>query len=616
MVFRTRVDEGEGAFRALAESTSSAIFVYQGSRFRYVNPASEQITGYSRVELLGLNFWDLVHSEDRTMVRERGLARQRNEQVPNRYEFRLLRKDGETRWIDFTGATITFEGEPAALGTATDITERKHTEEQLRGSEERFRRVVEHISDGLIVDDAAGNVIFANDRFLKLFGLASDDIAGLRLEDYVAPEYRSELRDRHERRVRGEDVPSHFEYEGLGRNGRRLWLEVDVVPVKEANVIVGTQSAIREITTRKRTEEELKRSKETLALAVEATGLGLFDFYPQTGSLVWNEVVKRHFGLSPDAEITYDTFLQGLHPNDRNRVDGIVQQTLRPESGGRFHLEYRTVGIEDGVERWLDARGQVIFDESGNALRFIGATQDVSARKRYEAALIRTEKLATIGTMAATIAHEINNPLSAAINALYLCESSDEAEERGRCLHLAQNELSQIANLVKHTLGFSRRGGRVSTFLFRDVVDSVLTLFAPKIKSKAISVRTRFRNAQTMTAWEGEIRQVVSNLVGNALDALDIGGRLEIRYSGNSGFHRITVADTGSGIARETMRKMFEPFFSTKQDVGTGLGLWVTKQIVQKQGGSIRVRSRVGKGTVFAIVLPHVPEQSTLSIAC
>jgi PAS domain S-box-containing protein len=162
-------------------------------------------------------------------------------------------------------------GEPSRMfGIHLDITERKSAEEALRKSEEKFRRVVEHIGDALFVDNVEGQIVFANERFLNLFGYSREELPDIELEDYIAPEYRATLRDRHDRRVRGEAVPTHFEYEGRRRDGKRMWLEVDVVPVTDENDnLIGTQSALRDITERKRTEEALSDMTRKLVEAQE-----------------------------------------------------------------------------------------------------------------------------------------------------------------------------------------------------------------------------------------------------------------------------------------------------------------------------------------------------------
>lgn len=181
-------------------------------------------------------------------------------------EHRIIRADGVERTVH-EHAEIEFDaaGRPRRMvGAVQDVTDQRRIERTVREASERLRRIVEHIHDALIMDDVRGRVVFANDRFLELFGFEREDLPRLSLEDYVAPEHRQLLRDRHDRRIRGEAVPSRFEYEGLARDGRRMWLEVDVVPVyDDAGAVIGTQSALRDVTERKRAADALRASEET-----------------------------------------------------------------------------------------------------------------------------------------------------------------------------------------------------------------------------------------------------------------------------------------------------------------------------------------------------------------
>jgi PAS domain S-box-containing protein len=169
------------------------------------------------------------------------------------------------------------------------------------------------------------------------------------------------------------------------RDGALFWNELSVSPVydEEGRLtnFVGVQN---DITERKRVEEALRKSEDRLRLAVESTGLGTWDFNPLTGELRWDEQCKALFGLPPEAEVDYEVFLAGLHPEDRERTDRTVQGALAPTREGDYDTEYRTVGIEDSVERWVAARGQTLFDEAGRAVRFVGTVLDITERKRAE----------------------------------------------------------------------------------------------------------------------------------------------------------------------------------------------------------------------------------------
>ena len=216
-------------------------------------------------------FENLVHPDDLPKVRQL-IDETLKTGCPMHGEWRTVWADRSVHWIAARWQTFADEsGGPArVVGVHIDVTERNSAEEALRKSEEKFRRVVEHIGDALFVDNFEGQVVFANERFLNLFGYSREELPDIKLEDYVAPEYRATLRDRHDQRVRGEAVPTHFEYEGFRRDGKRMWLEADVVPVTDENGNrIGTQSALRDVTERKRAEEALSGMTRKLLEAQE-----------------------------------------------------------------------------------------------------------------------------------------------------------------------------------------------------------------------------------------------------------------------------------------------------------------------------------------------------------
>lgn len=229
-------------------------------------------------------------------------------------------------------------------------------------------------------------------------------------------------------------------------------------------------------------------------------------------------------------------------------------------------------------------------------------------------ALLQSEKLAVVGRLAATIAHEINNPLEAATNLVYLARTTPDDAKRREYLLLAESELARVAAIATETLKFYRQPNKATQVQIGPIFDSLLTLYHQKVRSAQIKVLTDFSGDRTILAFGGELRQVFSNLLTNAIDA-SRGATLTIRIkhavsrTGAPGI-RIVVADSGSGVPDRLRGKIFEPFITTKGSSGTGLGLWVSAQIVQKHGGTIRVKSSTNPqrhGTVFSIFLPEVP---------
>ncbi len=232
---------------------------------------------------------------------------------------------------------------------------------------------------------------------------------------------------------------------------------------------------------------------------------------------------------------------------------------------------------------------------------------------RAQDALRRSEKLAVTGRLAASIAHEINNPLEAVTNLLFLMRSSPNQEEAQKYLADADHELARVAEITKQTLRFYREPNHPINTEVEGALRSVLVLYNSRLIAADITVQLEIAASNTtVLASPGELRQVIANIVGNAIDAMRHGGRLRIRVAKDgaglgSPRLRLTIADTGSGIPAELLPAIFEPFVTTKGETGTGLGLWVTGEIIRRNGWNIRVRSRcgaAGTGTAFSITMP------------
>ena len=239
---------------------------------------------------------------------------------------------------------------------------------------------------------------------------------------------------------------------------------------------------------------------------------------------------------------------------------------------------------------------------------------EIAARKKAEDALVNSEKLASAGRVAAVLAHEINNPLDAVMNLLFLVQTSEGLSGTiQEYLATADGELKRIAHITRQTLGFYRESTVPNTFHIASLLDSVSDSLRAKIISKGASVKKQCDEQLEMTGFHGELRQVLANLLMNSLDAVPPSGKVTLRAtlaaSAKDGHRsiRITVADNGPGISRAALPRLFEPFFTTKGAIGNGLGLWISKQIVQKHNGSIRVRSCTSgprRGTTFSVLLP------------
>ncbi len=311
------------------------------------------------------------------------------------------------------------------------------------------------------------------------------------------------------------------------------------------------------------------------------------------------EVIARAGALSLELGTAITPGFEALVFKASRGIEDIYELTYIRKDGSRFPAVVSVTALRD-------AQNAII------GYLLIGT--DNTARKHAEEALLRSEMLASAGRMAASIAHEINNPLEAMMNTLYLVRKTEGLPEAAlEYLDIADGELNRIAHITRQTLGFYREFSAATSNSASALIDSVINLLQAKIRANGVRVEQQCGENLRVMGIAGELRQVLANLLANSLDAVGPNGRIVLRASASVDPHdgrrrvRITVADCGHGMVAATTKHIFDPFFTTKGSVGTGLGLWVCKQLVEKNGGSIRVRSNTGgdrQGTTFSIVLP------------
>jgi PAS domain S-box-containing protein len=269
---------------------------------------------------------------------------------------------------------------------------------------------------------------------------------------------------------------------------------------------------------------------------------------------------------------------------------------------------------KDGSSFWNELSLSPIRNRDGELTHFVGIQTDVTARVEFEAALRESEKLAAVGRLASSIAHEINNPLESVMNLLYLAQQETELENVLTYLGQADKQVQRVSLITSQSLRFYKQSSKPQAVGASELLESVLDLYESRAEHARVRIERRERSQESIVCLESEIRQVLNNLVRNAIDAMGVaGGRLLIRTRDTTGWRSgvqgvaITVADTGGGISPETMRKLYKPFFTTKGASGTGLGLWISSEIVARHHGRLQVRSRQDKGasgTVFTLFLP------------
>lgn len=588
----------------------------------YVSEQWEGYTGQSSKECFGAQWSAFIHPDDAARTAESWQTSVRTG-VPYQCEHRIRGQAGQYRWFISRAVPVREQdGTIRWIGTSTDIQDQKDLQDRLRESEQRYRALFDNMTEGFIlgemISDENGKPVDARliavNPWMVRSGLVPGDAIGkswcelsLGLDNGIYETLG---------RVAATGEPAQFE--ALNRDLERHYECYGYSPAPGQFA-----ATFRDVTIQKRIEQVLRETEERLQLAIDATQFGLFDFDPQTGKLLWSEFARRQFGVSPAANVDYETFLRGLHPEDRDRVDQIVKHALRPESGGVYVAEYRTIGIDDGKERWLSVGGRVFFDSQGRPVRFIGGGVDITERKQFDEKLRQMEKqkMESIGLLTSGIAHDFNNLMGGILASAELAqaeraEGSSVDEELLRIRHAAVRGGEIVRQLMTYGGGESPVFEPVDLSL---LVGEMLELLKVSISKHVILDTDLGHDLPAVYANPSQIRQVVMNLATNASEA--IGERdgvirvtterirvgLDARVPGTTtspGYYlKLEVSDTGNGMTPKVQTRIFDPFFTTKR-TGRGLGLAAVQGIVRSHFGAINVVSSLGQGTRFEILLP------------
>jgi signal transduction histidine kinase len=379
-----------------------------------------------------------------------------------------------------------------------------------------------------------------------------------------------------------------------------------VKPFSARELLARIESQFMLASMRQKTDAEIREREDRFRAFVAASSDVVYEMSPDWKIMCHLE--GRHF--IPSTESPDQGWIERyIHPDDQAAVLAAIENAINTKS--IFELEHHVMRT-DGTLGWTFSRAIPLIDAGGEITGWLGTATDITARKQAEAALLRSERLASLGRMASTIAHEINNPLEAMTNLLYLARSVADLPEQAReFMNEADSELQRVAHITRQSLGFYRESNSPVKTDVTALVDSAVDLLKNKIGLKRVQIAKQWDGPTMVTAVPGELRQVFSNLIANSVDAVETMGKIKLRVSactfgdGRRGV-RVTFSDNGKGIEFAARTRIFEPLYTTKGEIGTGLGLWVSQQIVEKHQGSIQMRSSTEgkhKGTSFSVLL-------------
>ncbi len=529
--------------------------------------------------------------------------------------------DAAFRWLDISARPVrngsgTIE---SWLGIAFDIHDQKSAAESLAASEERYRILTDLNPQFIWMGSAGGRVTYANQRLLEYLGV-QQTLNGA--EDWIrafVPQDRARVVE-----VWSNCVATGTDYDIEARLIRRAdstsrWYRLRASPVRdEAGSVLhwlGVAIDIHDGRTFAETlhlkQLETERQRAELESIYQNTPVGLALFDPVTFRyLRINDELASIIGLPKDQII-------GRSILDIASGVATIGELFRQVATGnpiRGLIIEGELATKPGVQRAWNVNYFPVYGSDGKITGITTATLEITQQKKTEAALIQSEKLAAVGRLASSISHEINNPLEAITNLLYLIALDPGLPPELKVyVSLAQSELSRVSQIATQTLRFHRQAVARTLVTAAQLVDAVLNLYQGRLSNSGIRVIARYSTQTPILCFENDIRQVLNNLIANAIDAMRSGGQLLIRAhnttdlpTGRPGV-RISIADTGHGMSPTTLNRLFEPFYTTKDLNGTGLGLWISQGIVVRHQGRLQVRSTqhpVHHGTIFSLFLP------------
>ncbi len=566
----------------------------------------------------------IVHPEDVSVITA---AFTRTAETGQRsvFDFRVLTANGNTLPLE-ARAQVVLDDAGAAIGLrglTLNNADCKRSEAALRASEERYRVLADLNPLAIWMGDASGQITYANQGFLAYIGLVPEDLAGQGWLQAFAPEARERVVATWTRSVQtGVDYDIEARLRN-GSTGELRWWHLKAAPVRDSSGAIlhwlGVASDIHDAKTHaealrdQQAQAERRRAELETVYRTSPVGLALLDPVHFT-FLNLNDHEADMLGLPKDQIL--GRRLSEIAPPDK--LPGLLERMREVAAGKhvRDHLLEGELAVRPGDRRAWNVNYSPVYNEDGSIRAISSASIEITNQKKAEAALIQSEKLAAVGRLASSISHEINNPLEAITNLLYLIALDEKLPETLKLyVHMAQSELSRVSQIATQTLRFHRQAVAPTLVTAQDLVGAVVKLYAGRLANSGIKVVEQYGSNTRILCFENDIRQVFNNLIANAIDAMRTGGRLLIRAhastdyavpDGRSGV-RITVADNGHGMSPATLARAFEPFFTTKDLQGTGLGLWISKGIVERHQGRLSVRSAQAEGrhgTLFTLFLP------------
>jgi two-component system cell cycle sensor histidine kinase/response regulator CckA len=552
-------------------------------------------------------------------------------------EFEIVGLKGTRRWLETHAVPLrSADGRvESLLGITRDVTERKHTEQALRESEERYRTIVNTASEGIMVLDAQQVITFCNESMAAILGYDRSDLLGRPVTEFMHKDDHEE----HSRQIALSSTGAREQYERrfLRRDGSTAWFLATVVLRRgKDGVFQGVFGMFMDITERKQNEEAIRERDFWVRESQRVSRLGSYILDIPSGAWTSSEILDDIFGIDGQYDRSVQGWIDLVHPDDRERMTQHFAGVLAEKK--RFMADYRIVRRRDQKELWVSGLGELVFDENGQPVKMLGTIQDITERKRaeqqkehLEQQLLQSQKIESVGRLAGGIAHDINNMLTPILGYAELLSYQIPADDsRREDLAEITGAANRVKDMTQQLLAFARKQTLDMRPLDANMVISRFGKMLRRTLRENILIKLSLApSIGTVLADERQLEQVILNLAVNAQDAMPEGGVLmistkdvvldasfvETRPGSFPGKHLlINVADTGMGMDGQTLARLFEPFFTTKESGrGTGLGLATVYGIIKQHKGYVEVQSELRQGATFSLYLP-VTEDAVESV--
>ncbi len=617
----------EEVAQALLRNAGLGIYIIHEGKFQYVNPVFQNLTGYTEEELLGKYSLDLVHSEDREMVRKKAIENLKSEKGSISYEYRLVKKNGEIIWVLEEVTSINYGGKRATVGSFMDITARKELEKAIGYSEKRYRTILESMEDAYFEIDLAGNFTFVNNAVCRDLGYSREELIGMNYKGYTAEEDIKSLfqafNEVYRTGVPNRGVP----WKSTLKDGSHGFGETSISPLRNSKgEIVGFCGITRDITERKQAEEALRQSKEKYRTVLDEIGDAYFEVDLKGNFTFVNDQMTQHLQYSKEELLgmNYRTFTVKEEIKNVYEVYNQVYRTGEPS----LSFGHRVIR-KDGTGGFSDVSISPLKNAKGEIFGFRGISRNITARKRLEEereALLQeirkiNQKLEEankeLQDFVYIASHDLREPLRKISSFGTLLQDSLKGkldEDQQENFEFMIDGARRMQDMIDALLTYCRLTTRAKPPEWVDlnkVIENLKKLELATMLDETRGVIHVPKPLPSVQADPSQMHQLFQNLIGNGLKFHKEGIPPEIiirAYEVENNMIRIEVEDNGIGIDEKyhgQLFTMFKRLHPREQYEGTGIGLASCKKIVERHGGNIGIKSTPDKGSTFWLTLPR-----------